>query len=106
MELQQKSLLQTAVAVFTNLEGAEIQVPLFSKKPIAGEVPALLKRFPNLKLKHVYFSNALLGTALATSILEFVYKYGILPENYLNDLRTGFSFIYDNRNFSVHLSYC
>ena len=34
MELQQKSLLQTAVAVFTNSEGAEIQVPLFSKKPL------------------------------------------------------------------------
>lgn len=108
MRLQQKSLFQTAIAIVIMEDGSERQIPLFSSKPFMDEVPKLQERLPIAEVKHVYLSNNLMKYKIENTIEAFVSTHGYLPENFMNELRSGFPFIYNSIEFNalpIGLSY-
>ncbi len=109
MKIQQKSLLQTGVLIVEMPNGEEKQIPLFSKKPQTEEIPAFKKRFPNIEVKQVFFTSTLLGYRIVETVEEVVGKRGFLPENYMNEIRSGFPFIHSSINYNplpIGISYC
>ena len=96
MRLQQKSLDQTGVAIL-KLGDKEKAIPLFSLSP-AEEASNLIEEcFPEYSEANVtiFVTNNLLETKIEDMISEFRENYLALPEDYMEDLVSGFPFVYN-----------
>ena len=108
MKIQQTSLLQTGIAIGLTLDGKEISIPLFSQNPVIDEIPNFKQRFPEIKIKDVFLANSVLKYKIEDTIKEFKETNKFLPENYMNELRSGFPFIYNSIEYNplpIGLSY-
>lgn len=94
IKLQQKSLDQTGAAIYSS-ENGDVVIPLFSDN-LMVEAHSIKSEISLLgELKHVYACNSLLDIDLTDKITEFLHRTGSLPLNYMNELRSGFSSIYN-----------
>ena len=92
-KLKQTSLDQTGMAIFETTEGKEKYVPLFSLHPIE-EANNLMALIPGLSFrKNIYFSNNLLTYKIEDAIEEYMKDRKNLPEDYMEELVSGFPFI-------------
>ena len=102
MKLYQTSLDQTGVAIFVTKDNKEKQVPLFSLDPV-GEANKLLNVVPNVeRVKHVFVTNNLCTNRVEDTIQEVINREHYLPEDLIEYIVSGFSYVigYEPR-FSV-----
>lgn len=104
--LKQISLDQTGVVIL-DIDGKEKVFPLYSNNPSleAGEVASF---YPNAEIKNVFVTNNMLDYRIEDCITEYRKSYNsdVLPENYMEELVSGFPFLteYNSSNFSP--AYC
>lgn len=106
IKLQQTSLDQTGAAIYAS-ENGDVVIPLFSDN-LMVEAHSIKSEISLLgELKHVYACNSLLNIDLTDKITEFLHRTGSLPLNYMNELRSGFSHIYNIKfcSLPIGLSY-
>jgi hypothetical protein len=95
MKLQQTTLDQTGVTILLMKDGEEKHLPLFSLKPIE-EAQTLVKRYFNKScecIKATYFSNNLMEVKIEDVISKYRESHLALPENYMEELVSGFPYI-------------
>lgn len=92
---------QTGIAVYTNKDGEEIRRPMFSNNPQeeAREVANLTGDI----LLCTFYSNNMMDYKIEEEINKFVKRNGFLPENYMEELISGFPFIHA---FNQNYKYC
>ena len=90
MKLLRTSIQQTGVAI-VDQEGNIKQIPLYSNKPCA-EARKLGRKF-GYEVKSVFYTNSLMDYRIEDCIRDFKEKYGFLPENYIEEIVSGFPFI-------------
>lgn len=88
MRLVQKNLKHTGYAVFKNKEGEEETLPTFSNDPLR-EATFLERKNDRILIK-VYGSSVIMKNVLS-QIKEYKEKYGVIPQDLTEELRTGFS---------------
>ena len=97
-KLFRTSVEQTGIAVYIDKNGNEIQRPMFSDNPC--EEAREVARLTGDMLVRTFYSNNLLDYKIESLISEFVDKNGFLPENYMEELISGFPFILGlNQNY-------
>lgn len=89
VKLFRTSIEQTGAAIFTNSEGEEKVIPLFTEAP-CEEARELRGIIPDYELKDVYYTNNFFDYKLEDLIRNFINKHGFLPENYMDELVSGF----------------
>lgn len=93
MKLQQTSLDQTGVAVFENNAGEQKIIPLFTLNPV-GEAQSLqISYFREWEVKHIYVTNNLMQAKIEDIIEEYRKGHKALPEDYMEELLSGFPYI-------------
>lgn len=97
MKLQQTSLDQTGVAILTMQDKSEKIIPLFSVDPVT-EANSLVENYFKESceaIKAVYFTNNLMETKIEDMISSYKesHGYAILPEDYMEELISGFPYI-------------
>lgn len=105
MRLQQTSLDQTGVAIL-NLDGEEKHIPLFSLSPVEEIHEFVRENYPSYDefiIKAVYFTNNLMKFKIEDLILEYRETHNNLPENYVEELLSGFPYIIGINTFSMFL---
>ena len=98
MKLQQANLDQTGVAILEMKGSSEEKIlPLFSLNPV-GEAQEVVKYyFPECEtIRAVYFTNNLMEVKIEDIINKFRETSLALPENYMEELLSGFPFIIGN----------
>lgn len=101
VKLFKTSLEQAGVAIFVNSEGEEKVIPLFTEAP-CEEARELRSIIPGYKLKDVYYTNNLLDYKPEDLIRNFINRHGFLPENYVDELVSGFPGIVGRNNSSCY----
>lgn len=101
MKLQQTTLDQTGVAILIMNDDSEKIIPLFSTSPVE-EAQALVKRYFDKSCQSihaVYMTNNLMEVKIEDIIKDYKEKYNYLtlPENYMEELLSGFPYIIGNR---------
>ena len=96
MKLQQTTLDQTGIAIL-EFEDGERTIPLFSIYPVEEAQNIVKDYFPDcIKIKAVYMTNNLMdlmGTKIEDIIHNYREKNDCLPENYMDELLSGFPYI-------------
>lgn len=82
---------QTGIVIFLNEQDEEITKPLYSNTPC--EEARRLGCIIGCKVKDVFYSNNLLEYKIEDLIEDFTKKYRFLPENYIDELVSGFPLI-------------
>lgn len=94
MKLQQTSLDQTGVAILILKGNKEKLLPLYSTNPVEEANKLVKNYFPDCEvIKAVYFTNNLMPTKIEDVIEKYEERYGYLPENYVEELLSGFPYI-------------
>lgn len=107
MKLQQQSLAQTGVAIIRRKEGNIILLPLFTKN-VTSEANELLKRLKDAEISQIYLTTTCTVKDLGKEIAQFEMENGFLPQDYMGELRSGFSGIYNSLSYNAiptHLFY-
>jgi hypothetical protein len=94
MKLKQMNLDQTGVAIFKTKD-EEKQIPLYSLKPFE-EAQEIKKNYYNnegITLEAIYITNNLMTTKIEDLIESYMNEYSALPENYMEELISGFPYI-------------
>lgn len=95
MKLQQKTLDQTGIAILRMEDDSEKQIPLFSCNPVQEAQSLVQNYFPNCKkISSVYFTNNLMETKIEYIISKYREGHACLPEDYMEELLSGFPFIF------------
>ena len=108
MKFQQKNLDQTGVAVLS-VNGEEKIVPLYSLQPVeeAMQIADSLKisrinssktgieltKVTNVDVTNVYVTNNLMETKIEDIIEKYRISHANLPEDYMEELLSGFPYI-------------
>lgn len=96
MKLKQTSLDQTGIAIIQTTEGDEY-IPLFSLEPDkeARELVALYYKNNSkfIQLKACYITNNLMEVKIEDIIEKYMQNNLNLPEDYMEELISGFPFI-------------
>ena len=100
-KLQQTSPLQTGIAVIKTDKEDNLLVPLFSAY-LVHEANEIVKDIPNAALLHTYCTNSVIGFNIVNTIEDFLKYKGSLPLNYMTELRSGFSNIYNSLEYSPY----
>ena len=94
MKLQQTNLDQTGIGILFMEDGSEKQIPLYSCEPVQEAQTLVQNYFPNCKkISAVYFTNNLMETKIEDIIEKYRENHSCLPENYMEELLSGFPFI-------------
>ena len=94
MKLQQMNLDQTGIAILLMEDGSEKQIPLYSCQPVQEAKTLVSIYFKNCKrIEGVYFTNNLMPTKIEDIISKYRENHACLPENYMEELLSGFPFI-------------
>lgn len=95
MKLQQTSLDQTGVAILRmNGESSEKQIPLFSLKPVEEAQSIVSSFFPTCeRIEAVYFTNNLMEVKIEDIIANYRKNHENLPEDYMEELLSGFPYV-------------
>ena len=91
-KLQQTSLDQTGMAILY-INGEEKHIPLFSLDPYTESEDMIQKYFPNCEKFKVYVTNNLLLTPIEDTIEDYCIGKLNLPEDYMEELLSGFPYI-------------
>ena len=102
-KLFRTSIEQTGAAIFVNDKGEEKIIPLFSDNPCEEARGIRLTNFYNYTLRDVFYSNNLMDFRIEDMVKDYIKRYGCLPENYMDELASGFPFIF-GRN--TNYTYC
>lgn len=93
MRYKQRSLDQTGLAVYIMEDGSTKEVPTFSVNPVE-EAKQLMKYIKGVKfLDTVFYTCNLMDYKTEDIVKDFVQKKGYLPEDYLDELVSGFPHI-------------
>ena len=104
MKLQQTSLDQTGVAILSMNGKEEKQIPLFSLKPVEEAQSIVENFFPACeRIEAVYFTNNLMETKIEDIISNYRKNHKNLPENYMEELLSGFPYVIGISTFSKFL---
>ena len=96
MKLQQINLDQTGVAILTFNDRSEKIIPLFSCNPIQEIQEMAELYFPQCTIQSVYFTNNLMETKIESIISKYRETNIGLPEDYMEELISGFPYIHGN----------
>lgn len=88
MRLVQRNLKHTGYAIFRNKEGTEEILPTFSKDPLREA--GFLEKKNNRLLVKLYGTSVIMEDVLE-QIKRYKEKYGVIPQDLTEELRTGFS---------------
>lgn len=102
MKLQQTSLDQTGVVILT-INNKDVIKPLFSLEPVSEAQELVRLYLKEATIKAVYVTNNLMPTKIEDVIDEYKENHSDLPEGYMEQLLSGFSFI---NGFSVFTKSC
>lgn len=101
MKLQQMNLDQTGVAIIALKEDKEKILPLFSLNPVEEAQEIVKNYYPECEtVRAVYFTNNLMETKIEDIIGKYRENHSCLPENYMEELLSGFPFII-GRNYEL-----
>lgn len=105
-KLKQISLDQTGVAIL-DIDGTEKVFPLYSNTPTA-EADEVVSFYSDAEIKNVFVTNNMLDYRIEDCIEDYIKNYNssVLPEDYMEELVSGFPFLteYNSSNFSP--AYC
>ena len=87
MRLVQRNLKHTGYAIFKNKEEVEETLPTFSNDPLREAT--FLEKKNNRVLIKVYGTSVMMKDVLI-QIKEYKEKYGVIPQDLTEELRTGF----------------
>lgn len=91
--IQQTSLDQTGIAIYELSNGEEKQIPLFSLEP-CKEARELATYMGCEKASHVYITNNLCEYRIEDEIRNYKKEHnGAVPEEFMDQLASGFPFI-------------
>lgn len=93
MKLQQTSLDQTGIAIFKNSTGDQKDIPLFTLNPITEAQSLQSTYFKEWEIRHVYVTNNLMQAKIEDIIEEYRKGHRNLPEDYMEELLSGFPYI-------------
>lgn len=93
MKLKITSLEQTGIAIFRDKEGKEKYVPLFSDNPCEEARGLFARDMKAFTLTNVFYTNQMCNYKIETVVKEFVEKHKFLPENYIEEIVSGFPHI-------------
>ena len=94
MKLCQRSLDQTGSAIIS-IDGKEKEIPLYSLEPVSEAQNIVKKYFPTCEeIKAVYVTNNLMTTKIEDVIRDYRKDHLDLPEDLMEELISGFPFIY------------
>ena len=99
MKLQQRNLDQTGVAILELEDGSIKEIPLYSLEPIQEADTIVENFYPTCTHKCVYFTNNLMPNHTKIEDIISVYMKqngGVLPEDLMEDLVSGFPYIRGN----------
>lgn len=102
MKLQQTSLDQTGIAILELNNGEEKHIPLFSLKPVEEANNIVRDYFSSYckNIKAVYFTNNLMDSKIEDLIESYRKNRKNLPENYMDELLSGFPYIIGINSFT------
>ena len=76
-------------------DDSEKQIPLYSCEPVQEARTLVQNYFSNCKkISAVYFTNNLMKTKIEDIIRKYRENHICLPENYMEELLSGFPFIF------------
>lgn len=101
MKLKITSLEQTGVAIFKDKEGNEKHIPLFSDNPCEEARGLFAMDTKASLLTNVFYTNQMCNYKIEMVVKEFVGKNKFLPENYIDEMASGFPFV-----FGKNTNYC
>jgi hypothetical protein len=90
MKLKITSLEQTGIAIFRDKEGKEKYIPLFSDNPCEEARGLFARDMEASVLTDVFYTNQMCNYKIETVVKEFVDKHKFLPENYIEEMVSGF----------------
>lgn len=93
MKLQQTSLDQTGVVIIENSENGQKIIPLFSLNPVEEAQSLQSSYFREWEIKHVYVTNNLMQAKIEDIIEEYRKGHENLPEDYMEELLSGFPYV-------------
>ena len=93
MKLQQTSLDQTGIVIFKNSAGNQKNIPLFTLNPVAEAQSLQNTYFRGWEVRHVYVTNNLMQAKIEDTIEEYRKGHNNLPEDYMEELLSGFPYI-------------
>ena len=103
--IQQTSLDQTGIAIFTVENGEKVSIPLFSLTPF-DEADELSTYIEGEIKKDIFISNNLCDYKIEDEIRDYKKKnLGAIPEEFMDQLVLGFPFINDGSE-SLFLMSC
>lgn len=91
MKLHRVDVEQTGVLIAEDASQNTKTIPLYSNVPIE-EAEGII-RCTGYKFIRTYYSNNLLSYKIEDLIRDFISKNGFLPENYMDELVSGFPYI-------------
>lgn len=96
-KLFRTSIEQTGAAVFKAGDKEKI-IPLFSNNPL-NEARSIT--IGDYQLEHIFYTNNLLDYKIEDLIRDFINENKFLPEDYMEELVSGFPFI-----MGISKNYC
>ena len=87
MRLVQKNLRHTGYAIFRNKDGSEEIIPTFTNDTFTEA--RLIKKQYKKSLVGIYGTRVIMKDVLE-EIKKYKEKYGIIPQDLVEELRTGF----------------
>lgn len=92
MMIQQTNLEQTGIAIFETETNEKKQIPLFSLSPC--EEAREMSTYIDGELKHVFITNNLCEYRIENEIKDYKKEHdGVIPEEFMDQLASGFPFI-------------
>lgn len=89
--LKQINLDQTGIVILGSEDSALKYIPLFSLSPF--EEASEISKDLNMEIAHIFITNNLLEEGPEVEIKKFIMKNNYLPEDYMEKILTGFSYI-------------
>ena len=92
-KLFRQNINQTGIAIFEMENGSTEYIPLYSLHPSIEAIKIMEYKKGIKELSHVFYSNNLMDYKVEDKIEDFKKEYGFLPEEYMEDLVSGFPYI-------------
>lgn len=103
LNLCRTSIYQTGLAIFVDEDGNEKRVPLFTHVPFNEAKELQKQHFKNYySIKGIFYTNEMMSYRMEDLIKEFLNKHHFLPQNYVDELASGFPHIPGHNPSFVH----
>lgn len=104
-QLFQTSIDQTGVAIMEMSDGTTKEFPLFSARPLS-EAKQLMEDIPNIaSIKDIFITGNLMAHKIEQDVEYYMKNFGIFPEDIMEEMVSGFPFVFTGSPYSISYLY-